>query len=42
MGGGFGAGRSKVAKLKMGNSRGIVVKAFAADSDDEENSEEVN
>lgn len=34
--GGFGGGRSKTSRLKMGNSRGVVVKAFAADSDDDD------
>lgn len=41
LGGGFGGGRSKAARPKVGNSRGKVVKAFAADSDEEEESEEV-
>lgn len=42
LGGGFGSGRSRAARPKMGNSRGMVVKAFAADSDDDEESEEVS
>lgn len=42
LGGGFGGGRSRAARPKMGNSRGLVVKAFAADSDEEEESEEVS
>lgn len=42
LGGGFGSGRSRAARPKMGNSRGMVVKAFAADSDEEEESEEVS
>lgn len=41
LGGGFGGGRLKAARPKVGNSRGMVVKAFAADSDEEEESEEV-
>lgn len=42
LGGGFGSGRSKAARLKMGNSRGVVVKAFAADSDEEAVSDDVS
>lgn len=42
LGGGFGGGRSRAARPKMGNSRGMVVKAFVADSDDEEESDEVS
>lgn len=41
LGGGFGGGRLRAARPKMGNSRGMVVKAFAADSDDEEESDQV-
>lgn len=41
LGGGFGGGRLRATRPKMGNSRGMVVKAFAADSDDEEESDQV-
>lgn len=39
LGGGFGSGRSRAARPKMGNARGKVMKAFAADSDDDESEE---
>lgn len=43
LGGGFGGGRSRAARPKMGNARGKVMKAFVADSDSEdEDSEEVS
>lgn len=43
LGGGFGGGRSRAARPKMGNARGKVIKAFVADSDSEdEDSEEVS
>ena len=39
LGGGFGSSRSRAARPKMGNARGKVMKAFVADSDDDESEE---
>ncbi|CAM9858906.1 unnamed protein product [Scytosiphon promiscuus] len=39
LGGGLGAGRLRASRPKIGNSRGKVVKAFVADSDDDESEE---